>query len=144
MAESNMHVAGARVLLIDDDLSLHGLVSMMLARAGILATCAATAVEGRRLLDEEVFQLLILDLMLPDVDGFEFLKVLRQDERFGDLPVLILSARVDPEAIDRALKLGADGYLTKPYLPQNLNERVTTLLSQQRRQRPPPVLFQEM
>lgn len=131
-------------MLIDDDPSLHRLVSMMLERAGILTTCAATALEGRGLLDKGNFQLLILDLMLPDMNGFEFLKILREDEQFADLPVLVLSARADSEAIDQALKLGADGYLIKPYLPQNLNQRVIALLTQQHRQPPPPILFQEM
>ncbi len=143
MAESTP-VAGARVLVIDDDPSLQTLVSLSLARAGIQTIGARTAVEGHKLLDEEDFHLLILDLGLPDMDGLDLLEMLRKDSRFDELPVLVLSIWVDPEVISEALKLGADGYLTKPYLPRNLNQRVAALLAQRRRPPPPPVLFQKM
>src|SRR5512138_578922 len=103
-----------RVLVIDDDPSLQTLVSMLLGRVGIQTQKAETAVEGIRLINEEEFDLLILDLMLPDMDGFELLKALRQEDRFDNLPVLILSSRADPEGISKGLALGADGYLTKP------------------------------
>lgn len=124
---------GSRVLVIDDDPSLQTLVGMLLGRVGIQITSAETAVEGIRLLNEEEFDILILDLMLPDMDGLELLKSLRQDDRFDTLPVLILSARADPAAISKGLKGGADGYLTKPYLPHSLTQRVMTMLSQGRR-----------
>jgi DNA-binding response OmpR family regulator len=122
-----------RVLVIDDDPSLQSLVGMLLGRVGIQITSAETAVEGIRLLNEEDFDILILDLMLPDMDGLDLLKALRQDNRFDNLPVLILSARADPEAIRNGLAAGADGYLTKPYLPHSLTQRVTSMLSQGRR-----------
>jgi two-component system alkaline phosphatase synthesis response regulator PhoP len=129
--------ASSRVLVVDDDPSLQTLVSMLLGRVGIETQKAETAVEGIRLINEEEFDLLILDLMLPDMDGFELLKALRQDDRFDNLPVLILSSRADPEAISKGLEMGADGYLTKPYLPHSLTHRVTTILAQGRRQTPP-------
>jgi DNA-binding response OmpR family regulator len=122
-----------RVLVIDDDPSLQTLVSMLLGRVGIQTQKAETAVEGIRLINEEEFDLLILDLMLPDMDGFELLKALRQDDRFDNLPVLILSSRADPEAISKGLEMGADGYLTKPYLPHSLTHRVITILAQGRK-----------
>jgi DNA-binding response OmpR family regulator len=127
---------GSHVLVIDDDPSLQTLVGMLLSRVGLQITSAETAVEGIRLLNEETFEILILDLMLPDMDGLELLKALRQDDRFDKLPVMILSARADPEAISKALEAGADGYLTKPYLPHSLTQRVTAMLSQGRK-RPP-------
>lgn len=138
MSEEIPSVSG-RVLVIDDDASLQTLVSMLLSRVGIETQKAETAVEGIRLINEEEFSLLILDLMLPDMDGFELLKALRQDDRFDDLPVLILSSRADPEAISKGLELGADGYLTKPYLPHSLTHRVITILSQGRRPASPEV-----
>lgn len=144
MVQSKTQSAGTHVLLIDDDPSLQSLVSTMLGRAGIQTTGAGTGMQGRQLLNEGDFQLLILDLMLPDMDGLEFLKMLRQESRFDDLPVLVLSSKVDPEAFSKALNLGADGYLTKPYLNQNLNQRVIALLTLRRRQPPPSVSFQKM
>jgi two-component system alkaline phosphatase synthesis response regulator PhoP len=135
MSEETSQIS-SRVLVVDDDPSLQTLVSMLLGRVGIETKGAQTAVEGIRLINEEEFGLLILDLMLPDMDGFELLKALRQDDRFDNLPVLILSSRADPEAISKGLALGADGYLTKPYLPHSLTHRVTTILTQGRRQTP--------
>lgn len=121
-----------RVLLIDDEPSLQTLVGMLLNRAEIPITSVGTAAEGLQLLENEHFDLLILDLMLPDMDGLELLSKLRQTGRFGDLSVLILSARSDPEAIGRAMKLGADGYLTKPYISLSLVQRVSALLAHKR------------
>ena len=137
MAKSMTHLPEAHVLIIDDDPDVQSMISTLLRRAGIQTTSAQTTVVGRQLLNTEDFHLLILDLTLPDMDGLELLKALRQDARFDDLLVLILSARVDPEVISSALELGADSYLTKPYLPRNLNQQVITMLTQQRRQTSP-------
>ncbi|MBN1429822.1 MAG: response regulator [Anaerolineae bacterium] len=118
-----------RVLVIDDEPSMQTLVGMLLDRVGIPVTSIGTAIDGLRLLETEDFDLLILDLMLPDIDGLELLEKLRQDSRFDKLSVLILSARSDPEAIGKAMRLGADGYLTKPYVSLSLTQRVTALLA---------------
>ncbi len=125
--------ASKRVLIIDDDQALQNLVVMMLQRVGLQAWVADTAIEGMEIMRTEDFGLLILDLMLPDMDGFEVLQRLRKDQRFEKMPILILSARAETEAISRGFELGADGYLTKPYLPNSLTERVRTLLTQGRR-----------
>jgi DNA-binding response OmpR family regulator len=122
-----------RILFIDDDQALQNLVVMMLQRVGLQTWVADTAVEGLEMMRGEDFGLLILDLMLPDIDGFEVLDRLRKDVRYEQMPILILSARAETEAISRGFELGADGYLTKPYLPNSLTERVRTLLAQGRR-----------
>jgi len=122
-----------RILFIDDDQALQNLVVMMLQRVGLQTWVADTAVEGLEMMRTEDFGLLILDLMLPDIDGFEVLSRLRKNTRYEKMPILILSARAETEAISRGFELGADGYLTKPYLPNSLIERVRTLLSQGRR-----------
>lgn len=120
------------ILVIDDDPNLLLLLTKMLTRIGAKTTTAETGEEGLKLLESESYQMLILDLMLPDMDGFEILSNIRENPQYDDLPVLILSARADPDAIGRGLSLGADGYLTKPYLPNTLTSRVRTLLSKGR------------
>jgi DNA-binding response OmpR family regulator len=125
--------ASKRILIVDDDQALQNLVVLMLERVGLQAWVAGTAVEGMEMMRTEDFGLLILDLMLPDMDGFEVLQRLRKDHRYDQMPILILSARAETEAISRGFELGADGYLTKPYLPNSLTERVRTLLTQGRR-----------
>lgn len=125
--------ASKRILIIDDDQALQNLVVLMLQRVGLQAWVADTAVEGLEMLRTEDFGLLILDLMLPDIDGFEVLQRLRKNNRYDDMPILILSARAETDTISRGFELGADGYLTKPYLPNSLTERVRTLLTHGRR-----------
>jgi DNA-binding response OmpR family regulator len=122
-----------RILLIDDDAGLRGLVTLMLQRIGYQPWTAETGIEGLEILRNEEFGLLILDLMLPDVDGLEILEQIRHTPRWEEMPILILSARVDPETISQGLELGADGYLTKPYLTHSLTERVTTLMNNGRK-----------
>ncbi len=124
------------ILVIDDDPDLLLLLTKMLARIGASTQTAETGDDGFRLLESERFDLLILDLMLPDTDGYDILARVRQDTRYDELPILILSARADPDAINKGLELGADGYLTKPYLPNTLTSRVRSILAQGRRVKP--------
>ena len=129
---TDMLPAATNILVIDDDPDLLILLTKMLTRIGADAQTAEDAEQGLILLRNEDFDLLILDLMLPDIDGYEILEEVRKDEQLMDLPVLILSARADPDAISKGLALGADGYLTKPYLPNTLTSRVRNLLDKGR------------
>lgn len=124
---------GETILIIDDEPQLLTLLSTMLTRVGLTPLTAQTAKGGLDILSNQRVDLLILDLMLPDIDGYEVLGQLRADSRFEKLPILILSAKADPDAISKGLEMGADGYLTKPYLPNTLTSRVRTLLDQGRR-----------
>lgn len=119
-----------RILVVDDDPDLLLMLAKMLARIGVTAKTAATAADCLTLLDDEHFDLLVLDLMLPDADGFDILRKVRAETRFDHMPVLILSARADSNVVEEGLELGADGYLTKPYLPNTLTSNVRALLAQ--------------
>lgn len=130
---TDMLPPSTRILVIDDDPDLLVLLSKMLTRIGASTQTAETGVEGLDLLQKERFDLLILDLMLPDIDGYDVLARIREDRGLDGMPILIMSARADPEAISKGLALGADGYLTKPYLPNTLTSRVRALLAQGRR-----------
>jgi DNA-binding response OmpR family regulator len=114
-----------RILLIDDDVTLGGMVADYLAQAGFRVTASATARDGEQRLKREVYDLLILDLMLPDADGLEVCRRIRQS---SDLPILMLTARGD--AMDRVvgLEIGADDYLPKPFEPRELLARVRAIL----------------
>lgn len=132
---TDMLSADTRILVVDDDPNLLVLLSKMLIRVGVTPTTAESGAEALdKLRDEPAFDLLILDLMLPDIDGFEVLSRVRANNSYDDMPVLILSARADPDTIKQGLDLGADGYLTKPYLPNTLTSRVRAVLAQGRRQ----------
>ncbi len=113
-----------RVLLIEDDAELGAQITSRLARAGFAPTWWK---EGRHIdpASPPDVALVILDLMLPGVWGLEVLTELRA---CSEVPVLVLSARVDTSDKVRALKLGADDYMTKPFWPEELIERVRARL----------------
>lgn len=124
---------GVRILIIDDDPALLDIIIRMLTRVGATPKGVETGTAGLAALARETFDLLILDLMLPDIDGFDILERLRDDSNYDAMPILILSALVNPDMISKGLKMGADAYVTKPYLPNTLTERVGALLEQGRR-----------
>jgi len=121
-----------RVLMIDDDQELSGMVGRYLAPFGVELTARADAESGLALLRRGGFQAVILDVMLPDLDGLE---VCRRIRATSDLPVLMLTARGDEEDRIVGLELGADDYLPKPFNPRELLARLRALL---RRGRPGP------
>jgi DNA-binding response OmpR family regulator len=114
-----------RILIIDDDTRLAGMVSDYLGEAGFRVTASATAFEGQQKLKREQFDALVLDLMLPDADGLEVCRRIRQT---SDVPILMLTARGD--AMDRVvgLEIGADDYLPKPFEPRELLARLRAIL----------------
>lgn len=130
---ADMLPPATNLLVVDDDPDLLLLLRKMLARIGASARTAETGEAGLEMLKSDDFDLLVLDLMLPDMDGYEVLQQVRANSRYDDMPVLILSARADEQAISKAMSLGADSYLTKPYLPNTLTSRVLMLLNGGRR-----------
>jgi len=113
------------ILMIEDDESLAALIAEYLGTMGFKVTTRQTAVGGLALLPEEAFDALILDVMLPDSDGFE---VCRQVRARSDLPILMLTARGDETDRIVGLELGADDYLPKPFNPRELLARLRAIL----------------
>ena len=114
-----------RILMIDDDARLAGMVSDYLGGAGFRLTIAGTAREGEALLKRESFDAVILDLMLPDADGLDLCRRLRGT---SDVPILMLTARGEPMDRVVGLELGADDYLAKPFEPRELQARLRAIL----------------
>jgi DNA-binding response OmpR family regulator len=115
-----------RILLTEDDAALAEALQFSLTRAGYAVDWVANGVAADDTLKDDVFGLLILDLGLPKLDGFEVLRRLRR--RNSSLPVLILSGREKPEEKVLGLDLGADDYLVKPFSLNELQARVRALL----------------
>lgn len=115
----------ARVLIIEDEKELGELVQLFLEKDGISSVLAASAEEGLSLMESGSFDLIILDINLPGMDGFEFLQVFRKRSSIG---ILILSAREADEDVVLGLGLGADEFVTKPFAPKVLVARVRALL----------------
>lgn len=124
-----------RVLVVDDDTELQELVRVLLAHINIETIPVRTAAEAAQVLRQEPLpDLVLLDLMLPDVSGLELLRQMRAKKYFDKLPVIILSVLADPEQIREGLNAGADRYITKPYLSKNLTKVVLDVLQTGRRQ----------
>ncbi len=120
--------ASERVLVVDDEPDIVALVAYHLARAGYRVSTAGDGAQAIAAAREERPALVVLDLMLPDVSGFEILEQLREHEETRDVAVLMLTARKEEPDRIRGLSLGADDYLTKPFSPQELTLRVGAIL----------------
>ncbi len=125
---SHLPAMNSRLLLIDDDARLTDMVGAYLQSAGFDIDVAHHLAEARQKLEQGVYDLAVLDIMLPDGDGLDFCRELRRDARMKRLPVLMLSARGEPMDRILGLELGADDYLPKPFEPRELQARVKALL----------------
>lgn len=124
------------VVVVDDDMELLKLIALLLRRIGAESHTFFDGHQALRHLDQHVPNLIILDLMMPEIDGLEVLRRVRAQSRFDRVPILVLSAKADSQTIRTGLELGADGYITKPYIANTLIDRVRLLLSQGRTPRP--------
>ena len=123
---------GERVLVVDDEPDICALVAFHLAKAGFRVTTAGTGIEALACVRDEEPALVVLDLMLPGLSGYEVLERLRAEPNTRDVPVLMLTARREEEDRIRGLALGADDYQTKPFSPQELVLRVAAILRRTR------------
>jgi len=124
--------AGDRILVVDDEPDIIALVAYHLARSGYRVSTASTGTEALQAARDEQPALVVLDLMLPELSGFEVLERLRADRALADIPVLMLTARRDEPDRVQGLSLGADDYLVKPFSPQELVLRVRNILRRSR------------
>lgn len=114
-----------RVLVVDDDEGIRSLVRVALEGHEVVE--ASDGPEALELLRADSVDVVLLDVMMPNVDGFEALARIRRSERTRDVPVLMLTAKVAEADHVRAFRAGADGYLTKPFDVEELARRVEQL-----------------
>jgi len=119
---------GQRILVVDDEPDIVALIVYHLARAGYRVSTAATGGDALDAAHREQPALIVLDLMLPDISGYDVLEQLRASVATQRVGVLMLTARVEEPDRVRGLGLGADDYLTKPFSPQELVLRVGAIL----------------
>lgn len=123
------------LLVVDDEEDILELVRFNLSREGFSIICAATGEEAWKILKEGRVDLLVLDLMLPGMDGLELTRRLKKEPRTQKIPIIMLSAKGEEADIVAGLELGADDYVTKPFSPRVLTARVRAVL---RRRLPAP------
>ena len=121
-------VAGERVLVVDDEPDIVALVVYHLAKAGYRVSSASSGPDALAMARREHPALIVLDLMLPGMSGFDVLEELQRDDATRTIAVMMLTARKEEVDRIRGLSLGADDYLTKPFSPQELVLRVGAIL----------------
>lgn len=121
-----MNTASKHILVVDDDTRLRSLLQRYLKDQGFLVTSAKDADEAQNFLYNYIFDLLIVDIMMPRISGMDFLRNLRQQN--NTLPVILLTAMGDPSDRITGLETGADDYIAKPFEPKELVLRINNIL----------------
>jgi len=114
----------SRILIVDDDPQLLDMVELVLSREGYQVQRAFNAFQALELVKRETPDLVLVDVMLPDLDGFTLCKTLRNTEQTATLPILVLTAAQTPSGVVDALTNGADDFIRKPFHPRELSARV--------------------
>lgn len=118
----------SKILIIEDESDIAELIALHLEREGHQAICIANGLQALPAAVEHAPALIVLDLMLPGLDGVQIFKRLRADTRTAAIPVIILTAKAQVTDKIAGLELGADDYLTKPFSPRELYLRISAIL----------------
>ncbi len=120
-----------RILVVDDEIYIVHILEFSLTMEGYEVLTASDGEEALQVIEQERPDLVVLDIMMPKLDGYEVCHRLREDEDFRALPVILLSAKGRPIDRDAGLQAGADDYITKPFSPRKLLEKIRELLERQ-------------
>ncbi|HDH97248.1 MAG TPA: response regulator [Proteobacteria bacterium] len=118
-----------RVLVVDDDELVLTAIAELLGTRGFIVEGCTSAKEALEKVEKQDFDLMILDIIMPEMDGFELCKRLREIEQFCETPIIMLTAKTSEEDRKRGLEVGANLYVTKPISPQRLLELVEDILA---------------
>ena len=120
-----------QILVVDDEEDILELVRFNLSKEGYQAICAETGEKAVKMARSEIPDLIVLDLMLPGMDGLEVTKFLKKDVETQHIPIVMLTAKGEESDVVTGLELGADDYVTKPFSPKILLARVKAVLRRQ-------------
>lgn len=132
-----MTTTAGRILVIDDDREIIRLLKSYLEQSGFTVLTAYNGQAGLHLMRSEQPMLVLLDLMLPDQDGYDLTRQARSEARLKAIPIIMLTARVEDMDKIIGLELGADDYITKPFNPREVVARVRSVLRRAADVRPP-------
>jgi excisionase family DNA binding protein len=116
------------ILIVDDDARLREFVRVNLEMEGYAVREASNANEGLKALEEESPDLILLDVMMPQVDGWEMLRMVQERHGVGAIPVIMFSGKIDDESLKTAAARGAQGFVGKPFNPQQLIDSTKQLV----------------
>ncbi len=118
---------GKKVLVVDDYLAVRKTIKELVQTLGLVPAEAENGLKAQELLKENKYDLVITDLVMPEMDGFELTEAIKNDPALRPTPVVIISTHADSKYIFRALRLGADDYLTKPPTAEMINTVLTRI-----------------
>ena len=122
----------ARILVVDDNASNRDLLFRRLSHDGHHVARADSGRRALEILEVEDFDLILLDLLMPDLNGFQVLERLKADERWHDIPVIMISGLQETDSVIRCIEAGAEDYLAKPFNPVLLRARISACLERKR------------
>ena len=131
----------SKILVVDDDLKIQMVIRIMLEKNGYEVKCVSSGLEAFQELDSYNPDLIMLDVMMPGMDGYEVCRKLKANEKTKQIPVIMLTALGMGEDFEKALENGADWYIVKPFNSRQLLSRVSMLLKGEgtaQREVPPP------
>jgi DNA-binding response OmpR family regulator len=127
-----MTSTGCTVLVVDDDKMNRIMLAKLLEHEGYEAKTVVNGREALAAIEEEPFDAVLLDILMPEIDGFEVLQKIKYDSRLWHIPVIMISAVEERESIVRCLQIGADDYVVKPFDPVLLRARINACLARRR------------
>lgn len=123
-----------KVLVVDDSLSMRKILQLDLTEAGFEAKTAASGLEALDIIEKEEFDLMVLDIEMPEMDGFELMSIIKDDPRFANIPNMIITSRSGQKHRSKAFELGASAYLVKPYEQSLFLDTVSKLIENRKSQ----------
>jgi two-component system phosphate regulon response regulator PhoB len=129
-------MANEKILLVDDEEDILELLEYNLTKEGYQVSCAADGEQALAKVQETLPDLMVLDLMLPGIDGLEVCRTLKADPATSSIPIVMLTARIEDVDIVTGLELGADDYVTKPFSPRVMIARIRSVLRRRRVEAP--------
>ncbi len=118
-----------KVLVVDDDPLVTGLVKINLELEDFEVAEAWGGEEALQIISDNAPDLVLLDVMMPELDGWDLLRILRENPSTRELPVILLTAKVQERDVAKGWQMGADGYITKPFNPLEMVERLKAVLA---------------
>jgi len=121
-------MAGEKILVVDDEENIQELIKYNLEKSGFIVICTGNGIDAVKIVKQQFPQLMLLDLMLPGMDGLDVCKEIRKDSVMSNMPIIMITAK--EEDIDKiiGLELGADDYITKPFSVRELIARIKAML----------------
>jgi len=127
MAQTKTTWQGKSVLIVDDYMAVRKTIKELVQTLGLIPIEAENGLKAQEVLKNQPIDLVVTDLVMPEMDGFELTEAIKNDPALRRIPVVIISTHADSKYIFRALRLGADDYLTKPPTPEMINTVLTRI-----------------